>query len=129
MANKPGPTIESIRWTPGRAAEEFRVGYKLVTGGLKKSGELAGEDGCFSTIQVANAIYGDMHKQKLRLATEAADAKALANDEARGRLVDKPDLLTRFQTVFAEMKGRILNSELSQDRKDALLNSIASLEK
>jgi hypothetical protein len=123
-----GKQREAIRWNMEAAAREFRVHRKTLSTRLTKEGTIAGEDGCFSTDQITKALYGDIEKQKIRIATETADRIALGNDETRRGLVNKADLMSKFQAVFAEIRQRILNSPLENDRKDSILKSLSELQ-
>ena len=120
-----GPTI--LRWSIERAASEFGRAPRTVAARLKQSGQTQGEDGKFSTAQVATAIYGDLEGEKLRKTKEDADRLALANATARGELVDRQDFVRRLEPVVIQMKQRILGSGLTHAEQDELLADLAKL--
>jgi hypothetical protein len=121
-------SFKPLRWTLTQAAAEFVLNPRTVVTRAKEAGILPGKDGKFSTADIHKAICGDYEKERTRKMTEDANRAARENAEADRLVVDKPDLLKRFETVFAEMKQRILNSEMADEKKNALLNAIADLE-
>lgn len=127
VAARSGRPLTKTRWTIEHAASEFGIDRRTLTKQLAAKGILPGEDKQFSTREICEAIYDDYEKGRTRKVNEEADQIALANATARSQLADKPDLLRRFETIWADMRARILNSELSDADKDALLHDLARL--
>lgn len=121
--------FESIRWTLTQAAAEFGLNPRTVVTRAKVAGLMPGEDGRFSTAEVHAAICGDYERERIRKLKEEADWAALDNAEHRKEVVDKPELLKRFESTFAEMKQAIMGSKLSDKEKDALCAKLAGLQK
>lgn len=121
---------DSIRWTLRKAVTEFGVNRETIEKKLSAVGVVAGKDDCYSTREIYEALSGDteLRRERLRKIREDADGRALSNAEMKRWLVDKPDLLGRFQAVFSEMKQRILNCSMKEHEKNQLLNAIADLE-
>jgi hypothetical protein len=74
-----------------------------------------------------NNAGGTLGAEKLRKLKEEADRVALENARERKELVDRADLLKRFEPIYTEMRQRILNSGLKDQEKDSLMASIAKL--
>jgi hypothetical protein len=119
--------FESVRWTIGLAASEFRLNPRTVVQRAKASGIVPGSDGKFSTIEIHGAICGDYEKERTRKMKEDADQAALQNARDRGELVDKADFVSRLEKHVAMCKQKILAMDRSDEDKDVLLNTLADL--
>ena len=70
---------------------------------------------------------GTLGAEKLRKLKEEADRVALENAARRGELIDKADFMKRIETIYTEMRQRILNSSMRDHEKDALLGGLSQL--
>ncbi len=123
MAGKAG----TIRWTLEMGSSEFGIDRKTITKRAKTSGIIAGEDGKYSTSDLAAAIFGSMHGETLRKVREEADKLALQNQRERNELVEA-DLVIKFcNGIGVVLRQKLLASSMSTDEKDELLAEIRKL--
>lgn len=127
QTNKGGGIASGIRWTLDKACKEFGANRNTLTRLVRVAGIEPGNDGKFSTAQIASAIYGDKAAEDLRKTREEADKLAIHNAKQRGSLVEAEAVFRTFQGVFVSMRQTILGSELSDREKDELLNNLRSL--
>jgi hypothetical protein len=119
--------IQPIRWTIEHAASEFSINPRTLAGRIKTHSILPGDDGKFSTNQICSAVYDEYERERTRKTKEEADTAALANAETRGRLIDKQDFMKRYEPIWASMRSTILNWQLADRDKDALMSELAKL--
>ena len=50
-----------LKWSIERASREFRLAQNTLHRYLRQSDAEPDDDGCFSTLQIVGAIYGDLH--------------------------------------------------------------------
>lgn len=91
----------AIRWTIARAASEFHVDPKTLSKKLRKS-QTAGEDGAWSTRQIAAAIFGDIERERLRNLTVDTEAKMLSKESAALDLAHKRNELVTAESAFLD---------------------------
>src|SRR5690349_6240470 len=100
---------KSIRWTKVQAESEFKVSEEKLTKRLKAAGIVPGKDGCFSTVQITQALYDDSDISKAKLLNEQYESKRLENEETRKALVRVDDLAERLQVPLIAMRQLILS--------------------
>lgn len=107
---------------------EFGVSPKTVSSKIKAAGIIAGNDGMFSTAQISQALFDSDHFERIRLVKEQAEAKHLANAEARKELVNVDELADRMTMPLAAMRQCILSvKKLTQDEREEILANIQDL--
>lgn len=94
---------EPLRWTLGLAATEFGADRRTLSTRAKTSGLVPGDDGKFSTRQIAAIIYGDMAGEKLRKMRAEADLAELERDT----LLKEVAPLALFDQMVARMAAGI----------------------
>jgi hypothetical protein len=125
-----GPNIpqhEALRWSIDAASMEFRVSKMSLRKYLAGIGARPDAGGCFSTIQLVEALYGNLYAERLGLTREHRKKAALHNAATRGALVDKASLMAMFSRVADAMCSRIRASGLSRDEQDDLLKELSGV--
>lgn len=118
---------EPLRWTIGGAAAEFGLHPKTLTGRIKTSGVVAGEDGKFSTADVCAAIYGDYESEKTRLTKEQADIAALKKTEMQHLLLPVGLVEKVWNGVTADLRQKILFLEIPDVKKQEILADLQNI--
>ena len=108
-------------------ATEFGFSPKTVAQRVHVAGVLPGEDGLFSTTDVHSAICGDIEQEKLRNLQKVNRDLDTGHAVTVGELVDVQDFVSRYETIYAEIRQTILGSKLTDTDKDALLDKLAKL--
>ena len=120
-------TRASIRLSLHAAAQEFGLNDKTLSGRIKTSGVLAGDDGCYSIKDICRAVFGDIDNERLRLVREQADSVAIKNASARGELLPAGDVRRHFEAVLISLRSGILASNLEPEEKSELLLNLKRL--
>ena len=116
-----------MRWSLALVASEFGFSPKTVAQRVHAAGVLPGEDGLFSTTDVHSAICGDIEQEKLRNLQKVNRDLDTGHAVTVGELVDVQDFVSRYETIYAEIRQTILGSKLTDTDKDALLDKLAKL--
>lgn len=119
---------KSIRWTKVQAESEFKVSEEKLTKRLKAAGIIPGKDGCFSTVQIVQAIYNDSDIYKAKLIKEQYEGQVLKNDEARGKVIEVEELKERMEVPIIAVRQLILSeTQLTPEAKEEILLNLQNL--
>lgn len=118
---------KSIRWTIENAAAEFGINPRTLSARLKQAGTVPGEDGRYSTKEIASAVFGDLEREKIRKTSAEADEIEKRNRERDGELVDVEEFAKEFDDAAVECVRVIESSALSNAEKDTLRNALADV--
>jgi len=118
---------ELLRWSLTRASEEFGQAIGTIRAGLAKNAAVAGQDGCYSTQQICDALYGALHLEKIRTQRATTERITLENQITRTEVLNRAELMKVFSAVADEMVYRIQASGLSPEEKSDLQRSLASV--
>jgi hypothetical protein len=119
--------VKQLRWSLALVASEFGFSPKTVAQRVHVAGVLAGEDGLFSTADVHSAICGDIEQEKLRNLQKINRDLDTGHAVTVGELVDVQDFVSRYETIYAEIRQTIMGSKLNDTDKDSLLDKLAKL--
>lgn len=118
----------SLRWTIGMVAREFGMGDSTVSTRLTETGTIPGADGNYSTVDVCNALFGDLKGNLIREQTgkTAAERKRLErqNKTEERELLPTASALRIWSGVILEYRQRVLYSEIPQHTKNELLSAL-----
>jgi hypothetical protein len=117
----------ALRWSVERAGIEFGLTSQTLRKALNKNSATADADGLYTTQQVAAAIYGSMHIEKLATQKELRRKLEFENAVTEARLIDRAELMKGLAMVADAMSSRIMTSELSRSSKQDLLKELASV--
>jgi hypothetical protein len=116
-----------IQWTLSAAHAEFGMHRDTIKGRLTRIGEQPSADGYWTTQQICAAVFGDMDGEKLRKMKGEADKIEMENRKTTGELIDVPAVIEVGQRFTFAIRQVIVNSKLSQEDKQAVLNELASI--
>jgi hypothetical protein len=85
-----------LRWTLTRAAKEFQVPRETLRRRLGDHHQETGPDGCFSTRQVVESIYGDLHREKIRTQRALSKKLELENAITTASVLNRAELRESF---------------------------------
>jgi hypothetical protein len=117
----------ALRWSVERAGIEFGLTSQTLRKALNKNSATADADGLYTTQQVAAAIYGSMHIEKLATQKELRRKLEFENAVTEARLIDRAELMKGLAAVADAMTTRIMTSELSRSSKQDLLKELSSV--
>jgi hypothetical protein len=120
------PTI-GLRWTIERASVEFGAPANTIRKSLGSVHIACGADRCYTTQQICEALYGDMHKERLRTQEQITKRYTLENTITQAEVLTRSEVAKGLATVADAMSCRILASELSRSAKEDLLRDLASI--
>jgi hypothetical protein len=121
------PQHEALRWSIDVASTEFRVSRMTLRKYLAGIGARPDTSGCFSTIQLVEALYGDLYVERIRLTRTQRRKVALANAITTGSVVDRRLLMVGLTAIADAMVSRIRASSLDRLTQDDLLKDLASV--
>jgi len=74
---------------------------------LHQGGVEPDEDGCFSTMQICECVYGDLRAERLRKERQLTRRYTLENEITEGNLLDRHELMRTFSVIADAMVTRI----------------------
>lgn len=125
MARKPNP----IRWTVTKASAEFGLDGKTIGKRLHAASVTPGDDGCYSTAQLAAALYGARERAEAQARIASAAARKAERDErieAR-ELVPVADVIRVADKFCSAIRQIIVNAKIPDSVKAAVLSEIEAL--
>jgi hypothetical protein len=123
QTNVPGVPL---RWSVSSAAREFKSSEETIRKRLTTEEE-AGADGCYSTAQVARALHGGMHAERLREIRGRADLLELKAAALKAEVLDRQLLETAIGAVFKSMGSILASAPIPRSTRDDLLSSLSSI--
>jgi len=123
-SNVPQP----LKWNIESAAREFGLAIGTLRKALNKNSTVPDADGLFTTQQVAAAIYGSMHIEKLATQREVRRKLEGANAITTGSVLDRAELAKVFGAIGDAMRSRIMAcSEMSRTAKEDILHNLSTI--
>lgn len=111
--------LDPIRWSVGQAAAEFGLDRRTMAERVKTSGAVPGEDGKFSTRQIAAAVYGDLAGEKLRKMRAEADLAEMEVREKQKTSIPRDVFFPEIDRLFGAVAATIRQSRLAPaDREE-----------
>ena len=107
------------RWTRNNAAMEFGISDKNLTLRLRRKSIKPGEDGCYSTKQICDAVFGDIDGEKLRLTKEQADRVAWENRINEGEYIKAADYRQVTERGLSAMVAAVNSAANLEDEDKA----------
>jgi hypothetical protein len=117
----------ALRWSVERAGIEFGLTEVTLRKALAKNSAKADADGCFSTKQITEAVFGSMHIEKLATQREVRRKLELENAITEASVLNRAALSAGFAALADAMKSRIMtDAALSRETKKDILRDLAS---
>jgi phage terminase Nu1 subunit (DNA packaging protein) len=120
------PAKPPLRWTLGQASREFCTSEAQVRRQLARAGAIVGVDGCYSTMQVVEALYTGA-AERARLSRAQAERLELRCAVERGEWISVSDMIESVKDVFMLVRQTILDSGLPIATQDELLTNLQKL--
>src|SRR5215469_3549737 len=123
MAGKQKP----IRWTVEKASMEFGVHRRTITQRIREAGIETGEDGKYSTRDIADTIYGSLGAERLGKTRAERELLEIELGKERRDLIPSKRVYSLLEDVFVSVKMKILGSSMSEIEQDKLLVELSRL--
>ena len=116
-----------LRWSIERGANEFKIGHATLRKLLRQAGLEPDEGGCYSTTQICQSLFGDLHSQRVQKERELVRRYALENQITEGAFLNRSELMKGLSTVADAMTSRIMAADVPRNVKEDLLNDLAGV--
>lgn len=113
-----------LRWTLGVAASEFGLDRRTMAERVKASGAAPGEDGRFSSRQIATALYGDLAGEKLRKVRAEADLAEMEVLEKRKTSIPTAIFFPVLEQCFGAISAVIKRAPLIEAQRQEILSEL-----
>ena len=121
------PQLDPLRWNIEKAATEFGLTAATLRRALNKNSALSDKDSLYTTQQIAAAIYGALHIEKLKTQREIARKLALENTITTGSVLNRAELEKVFAAIADAFASRVMSVQgLSRQEKEDLLKDLSS---
>jgi hypothetical protein len=119
--------VQNLKWSLDRASREFRLAQNTLRKYLHQSDAEPDEGGCYTTMQIVDAVFGDLRAQKLKKEKELTKKYQLENAITEGTVLDRAALAHTFGLIADAMVSRI-NAAVNVPRsvRDDLLHDLAT---
>lgn len=107
------------------ASTEFGVTTDLIGRRLKGENIIPGEDKCYSTRDIARALFGNYDRHRARKMESEAEKWELETAITRKELVKTDKVVNQFHSFCIELRQLIMGSSLPHEEKEDLLTSMA----
>jgi hypothetical protein len=108
-------------------SREFNFSIPTLRAALAKNSAVPGEDGCFSTQQIVDSLFGALHLEKIRTQRATTERITLENQITRAEVLNRSALEQAFSGVADAMVSIISRSGLSKDERGDLQRELASI--
>jgi hypothetical protein len=112
-----------VRLSVMAASREFDLSRNAIKARLQST--QPGEDGCYSILQVANAIYNDSKALKDQTEIERCRWYKLRNEAIEGRMLDRAALEEGLSASYSAIRLIIEGTHLSRRDKDDIYKQLA----
>jgi hypothetical protein len=118
---------DELHWSIERAAAEFGLSPMTLRRALAKISAKPDENGCFTTAQVADALYGQLHLEKIKTQQEVTEKLRIENMVSRAELLNRRELAKGLAAIVDAFTSRLMvDRELSRMTKEDLLKDLSS---
>jgi hypothetical protein len=122
---------EQIRWTAHKIAQEFGRGNHSVLQAIKTSGIIPAEDGCYSTMDVIKALYGDEELEFLRAKIGDTNAgkllKTIKSDNLLRNNIPSSMVEKVWMDYIRDITEKIKQSSLPLNERNDLLADLGKI--
>ncbi len=125
--NKSGPKADAFRWSINRAAMEFGADNMTLEKRRRAAGIEPGEDGYYSTRDIASLIFGDKEAETIRKISAEARQVELKNAITEGELIPVASVIKICARILVPVRQKILSSSLSEQERHDMLEDLVAL--
>lgn len=126
-----GTPNTALRWNQHMVALEFDVDDHTVGKKLRAINAIPAEDGCFSTKQIIEALFGDQDVELVRARIKDTNASAFMKEMKTDNLLRNNIPAAMVEKVWADyirdLKEKIQQSSLSLGERNELLKDLGSI--
>jgi len=119
--------VRAVRWSENSAAIEFGLHQVTLQKNLAAASITPGEDGCYSTQQIVQAIYGDTEHAKARKLSAEADLAELKRDRLRRALVPLHDVKRVWESHTIAQRAAVMAQDCDRRTKDKIIAAIRDI--
>jgi hypothetical protein len=129
--SRTGTKNASIRWSQHMVALEFDIDDHTVGKKLRAINAIPADDGCFSTKQIIEALFGDQDVELVRARIKDTNASAFMKEMKADNLLRNNIPAAMVEKVWADyirdLKEKIQQSSLSLGERNELLKDLGSI--
>jgi hypothetical protein len=115
-----------LRWSLETGSREFDIHRETLRKRLSASSAVAGDDGCFSTQQICEALFGSQHRERLRKTTAEATYWETRNNRLSSEYLNRKDLDRSLEKTFLFIKETIWsNAMIPEHVRRSVLQTLA----
>jgi hypothetical protein len=118
---------DNPRWSFDTASREFSCHRDTLRKRLSAGGIEPGEDGCYATVDVVTALFGNLHAARIRKTNEEADNVSLRNSIIRKQMLPADEFEIVLSHFFQIMRQELLGSSIPEDARNSLLSHLSEL--
>jgi hypothetical protein len=121
------PQHEPLRWNLRKAAVELGTTPDTLKKSLNRVAASPDPDGLYSTGQLIQALYGELHVEKVRTQRALARKLELENDITMASVLNRAELMKGLAAIADAMVSRIMAADVSRSVKEDLLKELSSI--
>jgi hypothetical protein len=114
----------ALRWSVERAAVEFGVSIATLRKALNRNSARPVEDGCYSTQEIVGALFGELHREKIRSQRALARKLELENAIIVASVLNKDALTRAFGDLADSLAQAVMSSDLNRQGKEDFLRNL-----
>jgi hypothetical protein len=116
------------RWSYDTAVREFSVHRDTLRKRLSAAAIAPGVDGCYATIDIVTALFGNLHAERIRKTRAEATHVELLNSKISKESLPADEVYRCWESVMLIIKNEIWSSPLPEDTKRSILSHLAEAE-
>ena len=116
-----------LRWTIERGANEFKIAPSTLKKVLRQAGIEPDEGGCFPTRAICEALFGDLHGQRVQKERELVRRYTLENQITEGAFLNRSELMRGLAMIADAMTSRIMSANIPRNAKEDILTDLAGI--
>jgi len=120
------PQNVALRWNVEKAAIEFGMTPIMLSRALAQNSTVPGKDGCYTTAQICEALFGVMHQEKLATQKEIRKRYTLENQITEASVLNREALAASFAELADALQQAVINSGLPREARENFLHNLSS---
>jgi hypothetical protein len=120
------PQNEPLRWNLRKAAQEFGTTPDTLKKALNQISAAPDKSGLYSTGQLLQSLYGQLHVEKVRYQRALAERVELENATTTADLLSRSELERTFGELADALKQAVMNSGMPREACENFLHNLAT---